>query len=113
MAEFENVGKLVDFPPGKIRGRTVGGEAVAVANCQGELWAFSDLCGHWNTPFSEDNGGYGYAEAGFVVCMLHDSVFNTRTGALMAGPAAAPLTIYDVRVEGDDVLLRKKEREGR
>ena len=108
MADFEIVGKLDDFPPGKIRGCTVAGEAVAIANAGGRLWAFSDVCGHWGIPLSEPKG-YGYAEAGFVVCMLHDSVYNTRTGALMAGPSSAPLAIYDVRVEGEDVLLRKRE----
>ena len=108
MADFETVGKVSDFPPGKIFGRTVAGEPVAITNAGGRLWAFSDVCGHWGIRLSEPDG-YGYAEAGFVVCMLHDSVYNTRTGALMAGPSSAPLAIYDVHVEGEDVQLRKRE----
>ena len=105
MADFEVVGKVGDFKPGEIRGVTVAGKDVAVVNLDGEWRAFTNLCSHQYVPLSN---GYGYAKDKYVMCLLHTSVFNTETGAIMGGPAMLPLEIYDVRIEGEDVLVGKR-----
>jgi nitrite reductase/ring-hydroxylating ferredoxin subunit len=85
-----------------IRGFKIGDEPVAVVNLDGKFRAFTNLCSHNYVPLSD---GYGYAKDNYVMCLLHMTVFNTDTGEIRAGPAIQALTIYDVKIEGDDVLV--------
>jgi nitrite reductase/ring-hydroxylating ferredoxin subunit len=106
MNGYQVVGKLSDFPPGKIIGVKVADEPVAVVNLDGDLRAFTNLCSHNYVPLAD---GYGYAKDNYVMCQLHMSIFSTLTGVVIAGAAGEPLTIYDVRIEGDDVLVGRKD----
>jgi 3-phenylpropionate/trans-cinnamate dioxygenase ferredoxin subunit len=40
-----------------------------------------------------------------VECPLHGSVFSAESGEVLSPPADQPLTVYSVRVEGNDVLV--------
>jgi 3-phenylpropionate/trans-cinnamate dioxygenase ferredoxin subunit len=40
-----------------------------------------------------------------VECWLHGSCFDLRTGRPTAMPATAPVPVYPVKIEGDDVLV--------
>jgi nitrite reductase/ring-hydroxylating ferredoxin subunit len=103
MSEFVKVGRVSDFPVGRIIGVEVGGEDVAVVNWHDRFFAFANVCTHLGTPLS-----VGYVtNANEVVCMLHDSVFDMETGKALDGPTNEDLPIYQVRVEGDDVLVAR------
>jgi len=102
MAEYTNVGKLSDFPDGAIRPFTLGDEAIAVVSSEGRLYAFSNECTHTGEALT-----MGYVAGEQVVCWLHGSVFDITTGVKLEGPAFEDLSVYDVKVEGDDVLVGK------
>ena len=40
-----------------------------------------------------------------VLCPVHGAAFNVKTGAVLSLPADQNLTVYPVRVEGDDILV--------
>jgi len=40
-----------------------------------------------------------------VVCPLHGSAFNVKTGAVLSPPAAEGLTVYPITTEGEDILV--------
>jgi nitrite reductase/ring-hydroxylating ferredoxin subunit len=40
-----------------------------------------------------------------VTCGCHGSVFDLETGEAVGPPADQPLTLYEVRVEGDEVQV--------
>jgi len=103
MEDFVNVGKVADFEAGEIRACRVRGEEVAVANLNGHLYAFSNVCTHEGLGLS----GYGDILGRNVICTMHSSIFEIETGRVIGGPAPEGLTVYEVRIEGDDVLLRK------
>ena len=103
MPEYVNVGKLTEFPEGQVRPFLVNEEKVAVVNSEGRFYAFSNECTHVG---AELTSGYVYGDQ--VVCWLHNSVFDMGTGEKLDGPAFDPLTIYDVRVEGEDVFVARK-----
>jgi len=102
IAEYVKVGKLGDFPAGAIRPVTLGEEPVAVANVLGRLYCFSNYCTHVGLELSS-----GYLSEGSVTCLYHGSEFDLGTGEAVGGPAQAPVTLYSVRVEGDDVLVAR------
>ena len=100
MAEFITVGRPDDVPEGEIRQFQVGGEDVAVANVDGELHAFSDVCTHLQCSLAE-----GDLEGTTVTCMCHGSQFDVTTGDVLNGPATEPVQTFRVAVDGDQLRI--------
>ena len=59
-----------------------------------------DICSHADVALSE-----GEVDGCTLECWLHGSRFDLRTGKPTAMPATAPVPVYPVKIEGDDVLV--------
>jgi len=99
---FVPVAKACDLAPGQMKWVAVDGERVVVANVDGAFWALRDVCGHKNAPLSR-----GKLAGCLIECPLHFAQFDVRTGELVTGPISTAVPIYQVRVEGDTVYLRR------
>ena len=67
------------------------------------LYAFDDLCtcaGH-ACPLSG-----GLLAGTTITCQCHGSEFDVTTGAVVSGPAAQPLNVYDVQVADGGIRIR-------
>ena len=73
---------------------------IVVINVDGEFYAVEDVCTHDGGPLGE-----GKLEGCQLVCPRHGARFDVRTGAALTMPAFEPAPTYEVRVEGDDVLM--------
>jgi 3-phenylpropionate/trans-cinnamate dioxygenase ferredoxin subunit len=102
VANFVRVGSLNEFRPGSVRGVEVDGKRVVIANAGGTLHALSNACPHAGLPMS---GGYLHDHA--IVCPFHGSFFRLEDGEPTGGPATDALDVYEVRVEGEDVLVAR------
>ena len=71
---------------------------------EGAVVAFRDECSHREFPLSAGE----ILDDGTVECPWHGARFDGRTGAVRRGPADDPIATYDVRVEGDAVLVRPR-----
>jgi 3-phenylpropionate/trans-cinnamate dioxygenase ferredoxin subunit len=100
---FVKVGSLREFTPGSVRGVEVDGTRIVIANAGGRLYALSNACPHVGLPMS---GGYLHDSA--IVCPFHGSFFKLDDGEPIGGPATDALEVYEVRVEGDDVLVSRQ-----
>ena len=87
MSEFH----VSDVPAGT--GLLVG--EAAVFGVAGGLCATQAKCTHRQGPLSE-----GKLEGSTVTCPWHGAQFDVCSGALLRGPAQAPVKTYPVRVEG-------------
>ncbi len=65
-----------------------------------EVFAVEDQCSHEDYPLSE-----GWVEDHTLECALHGSRFDLETGAPDSPPATRPVRVFQVKVEGDDVLV--------
>ena len=99
---FIAVGKTGDLAPGEMKFVAVDRERVVLANVEGALYALRDMCGHRNAPLSR-----GKLTGCLIECPLHFAQFDVRTGELVDGPVSTPVPIYEVRVEGDTVYVRR------
>ena len=103
MSEFRMVAKVSEVAPGEMELVEVEGDAVVIANVAGKFFAFSDTCTHDGGPLSD-----GELEGDIVTCPWHFTPFNVRTGeAQEGGITDEPIPTYEVRVEGDEIQIRK------
>ena len=99
---FVRACSVTDVPAGTgVLGVEVDGQPVAVARDEtGELHAVDDVCSHQYVLLSE-----GEVEDCTIECWLHGSRFDLRTGQPTGLPAIRPVSVYPLRLDGDDVLV--------
>jgi len=103
MGEFVKVGELGDFREGRGTAVRLDGVQVAVFRAGDELVAFSDACPHMGASLAD-----GRLAGPNVECAWHGWRYDTRTGQCDS-KRWARLRVYEVKVEGSDVLLRRPD----
>ncbi len=99
--EFVKVATTDQLPPGrKILVELSRFERILLVNLDGAYYALGEICPHSGAALSE---GMLYGEE--VECPLHGSAFRVRTGEVVSPPCQEDLIVYQVRVEGEDILL--------
>lgn len=103
MSKFIKVAKITDLKPGgKIRVE-YGDETVGLFNIDGEFYAISDVCTHDEGPLVD-----GELEGEYIICPRHGARFNVKTGEETL-PAYTPVPLYEVKIEGEDILIAPKD----
>ena len=100
--DFVAVAQTGDLAPGEMKFVAVERERIVLANVDGAFYALRDVCGHRNAPLSR-----GKLDGCVIECPLHFAQFDVRTGKLIDGPISADVPVYEVRVEGDTVLVKR------
>lgn len=104
MAGWTKVGQAGDVAEGEINSYQVGDRTVAVANIDGDLYAFDDICPHQQCALSE-----GDVEGTVVECPCHGSRFDVMTGEVVNGPADEPIDVFEAREEEGALEVALKE----
>ena len=105
LTEFVKVGSVSDLASGKMLNAAVGQEEVMVARIGDEYFALDGWCSHEAGLLAE---GFLHESTCEVECPIHEGFFDLRSGRATAPPADAPVTVYDVRIEGDDIMVGPK-----
>jgi nitrite reductase/ring-hydroxylating ferredoxin subunit len=103
MADFEKVADVNDVPVGSMFQIEVDGEQVALANVDGQVYAFSGACTHRGGPLIE-----GDLDGEVVTCPWHGGQFNVRTGEVITMPPGENIRTYPVQIEGNDVRVARE-----
>jgi len=103
---FTPAATLGDLPPGSSKRVYVAGEAVALFNVNGTIYAISNRCTHARASLSE--GVVDPARCA-VTCPWHAGVFSLESGQVLDGPPSLPVATYRVKLEGDTVLIAPAE----
>ena len=99
-AAFVKVAEVGELSPGHMKAVEVGEDQVLLANVGGTIYACSNACTHAFAPLSE---GDLYGE--LVECPSHGSVFDVTTGEVIDAPAQENLPVFEVRIDGRDILV--------
>lgn len=91
--------KLSDLGEGTMSTVDLKGSHVLLAKIGGEVSAVSGTCTH-----EEADLGTGFILEDRVVCPLHLSQFDLKTGEVMNPPAEVPLRRFNVKIR-DDVIF--------
>jgi 3-phenylpropionate/trans-cinnamate dioxygenase ferredoxin subunit len=100
MAHFVKVAEVGELPPGERKVIEIEGTFIAVFNVGGAYYAIEDVCTHDDGPLAE--GGLDGFE---IECPRHGARFDIRSGKVLSFPAITDVTRYEVKVEGEDVLV--------
>jgi 3-phenylpropionate/trans-cinnamate dioxygenase ferredoxin subunit len=110
--EFEPVATVGELAEGTLLQRVrPSGDAICLIRHSGEISAVSDICTHQH--FSMSLGDL--LEDGTLQCGWHGTRYDCRTGEVKQVPATSPLPVFQVRLEGDTILVgpRCKRIDGR
>ncbi len=98
--EFVPAILTADVNPGQKVLVSIGKEQILLVNVDGEYFAIDGVCPHADASLAR---GQLYGDE--IVCPLHGSAFSVRTGEVLSPPSREGLTIYQVKVSGDQVLV--------
>ena len=100
MAKCIKVARISDLAPGSGTTVDVEGQRIALFNVQGTFYAIDDTCPHRGGPLGE-----GELDGAIVTCPWHGATFDVQTGAVTGPPARNDVRSFQVRIDGDDVLV--------
>jgi 3-phenylpropionate/trans-cinnamate dioxygenase ferredoxin subunit len=97
---FVRVAHVSEILQGRVKVVEAGDEDVALCNIDGEIYAVANVCTHDDGPLGE-----GLLLGDEIECPRHGARFNVRTGEVKSLPAIVSIPTFEVRIEGDDVLV--------
>lgn len=92
-----------DVEQGSARRFDVAGHRLCVVRIGDDWYVIGDECSHADYSLSE---GDVWEEEREIECPKHGSTFSLVTGEPQTLPATRPVPVYEVRVDGDDVIVR-------
>ena len=100
--EFEPVASVGELTEGTVLQRVrSGGDTICLVRHNDEISALSDICTHQH--FSMSLGDL--LHDGTLQCAWHGARYDCRTGEVKQVPATSPLPVFQVRLEGDKILV--------
>jgi nitrite reductase/ring-hydroxylating ferredoxin subunit len=101
-AGWVRVAGVADVAEGQVHAVRVDGQEIALYHLPGrEFRATENVCTHEYALLSD-----GWLENGCIECPLHAARFDVRTGKALCAPAETDIKVYEVKAEGDDLLMK-------
>jgi 3-phenylpropionate/trans-cinnamate dioxygenase ferredoxin subunit len=100
MGEWIKVGAPGEVAEGEMSSFGVGDRMIAVANVEGDLHAFDDVCTHQQCSLAE-----GDLDGATVECPCHGSQFDVTTGEAVGGPATDPVDVFEIREQDGELQV--------
>jgi 3-phenylpropionate/trans-cinnamate dioxygenase ferredoxin component len=91
---------LSKLAPGTMAGVELEGRQILLSNLGGDVYAVDGVCTHEESLLSR-----GFMLEERVVCQLHLSQFDLRTGEVYNPPATQPLGRYNVKIEEGSIFV--------
>jgi glycine betaine catabolism B len=103
--DFIRAASTKDIPPSQMKSVELdSSQNICIANIDGKYYAINNVCTHEGGPLAD-----GTLEGYEVECPWHGSKFDVRSGAVTNPPATERETTYEVKVDGDNILIRKQK----
>jgi nitrite reductase/ring-hydroxylating ferredoxin subunit len=102
--DFVKVAETKDVQASQMIAVEVNGEKICLSNGNGKYYAIGNVCTHMGGPLAE-----GKLEEYIVQCPWHGSRFDIRSGEVVSPPAMRPETTYEVKVENNNILIKRRK----
>jgi len=101
--EYQRVAEKKELQEGGLLKVEADGEYIVLSMINGRIYAIDAVCSHEGGPL-EDGTLDGYE----VECPWHGSKFDVRTGEVTNPPADTPQSVYEVKVQDNNILVKKQ-----
>lgn len=101
MADYESVLSTPELGPGHMREVHAHGEPIVLVNVAQRYFALQANCPHDATNLATD----GKLSGDHLVCPHDNWTYDVRTGERIEHPGDPPLERYDVKIEGNEILI--------
>lgn len=91
-----------DIAPGTARRFELGPHKVCLVRVGDDFYAIGDMCSHADFSLAD---GEVYPAEREIECWKHGSTFSLVDGKPQSLPATRAVPVYDVRRDGDDILV--------
>ena len=105
MSDFVPVAKVSEIPDPGRKLVELDDQLVVLFHAGGSFYAIDDVCTHDGGPL-----GDGLLEGFAIACPRHGAKFDIRDGRALTMPAIKPTAVHEVKVQGEDVLVRLSHR---
>ena len=102
MRESVRVCAVTDLAPGQARRFDLGKHRIALVRIGDDFYAVGDRCSHADFSLAE---GEVLSDDLEIECWKHGSTFSLLDGTPQSLPATRPVPVYEVEVDGDDVMV--------
>lgn len=102
--DFVKVVESNEIRPSTMKAVDVDGEKICIINIDGNFYAIGNVCTHMGGPLNEGN-----LDGFEVECPWHGSKFDVRTGEPTKPPARLAVSSYEVKVQDNSILVRKRK----
>jgi nitrite reductase/ring-hydroxylating ferredoxin subunit len=101
-AGWVRVAGVAEVGEGQVHSVRVGDREIALYHLPGgDFRATDNVCTHEYALLSD-----GWLEDGCIECPLHAARFDVKTGKALCAPAETNLQVFEVKVEGADLLVK-------
>ncbi|MEH1932545.1 MAG: FAD-dependent oxidoreductase [Nostoc sp.] len=98
------VANINDLNDGEMRQVSVGETEILLSRIDGKFYAVGAHCAHYKAPLAD-----GVLSGHHVVCPWHNAYFDVTTGDQLEPPGLDSLARYQVRIEGENVIVSVPE----
>ena len=99
--EFHSVAKTEEVTEDEPKAVSIGRMDIGIYKLDGEFYAIDNICTHAYASMVD-----GFQEGDEIECPLHEGRFNIKTGEALCAPVTDALKVFEVKVEGDDILVK-------
>ncbi len=101
-AGWVRVAARADVAENTAKAIRVGSKEIALYHLPGgEFRATDNICTHEYAQLTD-----GWLEDGCIECPLHAARFDIRSGKALCAPADVDLAVFEVKAEGEDLLIK-------
>ena len=104
MSDFVKAAKISEVSEGGSLLVEVDEQLVVLFHVDGKFYCIDDVCTHDGGPLSD-----GQLEAHEIACPRHGAKFDIRTGKVLTMPATQDTRAHEVKLDGDEILVRLNE----
>lgn len=107
-SNYVKVAEKSELPAGKIKGVSVEGKEILIANVSGKIYAIGWKCTHAGGDLSK-----GTLEGNVITCPRHHAKFDVTTGKAVSQPKIGFLhpkandePSYQVKIENENIMVK-------
>lgn len=101
--DFVRVASTSEVPEGSLKTVALGEAKVVIANVGANYYAMGAICTHAEWDLAD-----GELDGESIICAGHGAEWSLKTGESTFHSPLEPVPLYEVKVDGSEILIKAK-----